>query len=78
MQAEAPLVCSCGMWGLGVNDRMEQGVCFPWALLWNTILEYFFDCSLRFAASSGPSVLGTRFLRQGDWLVLFGVFNIPF
>ena len=23
MQAETPLVCSCGMWGLGVNDRFE-------------------------------------------------------
>ena len=37
MQAEALLVCSCGMWGLGlgVNDRLEQGVGFSWTLLWN-------------------------------------------
>jgi len=35
MQAEALLVCSCGMWGLGVNDRLEQGVCFSWAVLRN-------------------------------------------
>ena len=34
-QAEALLVCSCGMWGLGVNDRLEQGVGFSWTLLWN-------------------------------------------
>ena len=35
MQAEALLACSCGMWGLGVNDCLEQGVGFSWALLWN-------------------------------------------
>ena len=29
MQAEALLVCSCGMWGLGVNGR------FSWALFRN-------------------------------------------
>ena len=28
MQAEALLVCLCGMWGLGVNDRSEKGVYF--------------------------------------------------
>ena len=35
MQAEALLVCSCGMWRLGVNDHLEQGVGFSWALLRN-------------------------------------------
>jgi hypothetical protein len=25
----------CGMWGLGVNGRLEYWVCFSWALLWN-------------------------------------------
>jgi len=35
MQAEALLTCSCGMRGLGVNDRLEQGVGFSWALLQN-------------------------------------------
>jgi len=35
MQAEALLVCSCGMWGLRVNDRLEQWVYFSWALLRN-------------------------------------------
>jgi len=35
MQAEALLTCSCGIWGLGVNDRLEQGVGFSWALLRN-------------------------------------------
>jgi len=35
MQAEALLVCSCGMWGLGVNDCLEYGVYFSWVLLWN-------------------------------------------
>jgi len=35
MQVEALLVCSCGMWGLGVNDCLEQGVGFSWALLQN-------------------------------------------
>jgi len=35
MQAEALLVCSCGMWGLGVNDHLEQGVGFSWALRQN-------------------------------------------
>ena len=31
VQAEALLACSCGMWGLGVNDHLEQGVGFSWA-----------------------------------------------
>jgi len=35
LQAEAQLVCSCGMWGLGVNDRLKKGVYFSWALLRN-------------------------------------------
>ena len=35
MQAETLLVCSCGMWGLGVNGLLEKGVCFSWALLRN-------------------------------------------
>jgi len=35
MQAEALLTCSCGMWGLGVNDHLGQGVGFSWALLRN-------------------------------------------
>jgi len=35
MQAEALLVCSCGMWGLGVNDRLERGVYFSRVLLRN-------------------------------------------
>ena len=35
MQAEALLTCSCGMRELGVNDRLEQGVGFSWALLRN-------------------------------------------
>ena len=35
MQAEALLACSCGMWRLGINDRLEQGVGFSWALLRN-------------------------------------------
>ena len=35
MQTEALLTCSCGMWGLGVNDCLEQGVGFSWALLQN-------------------------------------------
>jgi len=34
MPAEA-LLTSCGMWGLGVNDHLEQGVGFSWALLRN-------------------------------------------
>jgi len=33
LQAEAQPVCSCGMWGLGVNDRLKQGVYFSWDLL---------------------------------------------
>jgi len=37
MQAEALLDCSCGMWGLGVNDCLEQGVGFSWALLRNEV-----------------------------------------
>ena len=37
LQAEAPLVCSCGMWGLGVNDHLEKGIYFSWALLWNKL-----------------------------------------
>jgi len=37
LQAEAPLVCSCGMWGLGVNNRLEKGVYFSRALLWNEL-----------------------------------------
>jgi len=35
MQAEALPTCSCRMWGLGVNDCLEQGVGFSWALLRN-------------------------------------------
>ena len=35
MQSEALLTCSCGMRGLGVYDRLEQGVGFSWALLRN-------------------------------------------
>ena len=35
MQVEALLACSRGMWGLGVNDCLEQGVGFSWALLRN-------------------------------------------
>jgi len=35
MQVEALLALSCGMWGLGVNDCLEQGVGFSWALLRN-------------------------------------------
>ena len=35
MQSEALLTCSCGMRGLGVYDRLEQGVGFAWALLRN-------------------------------------------
>jgi len=35
MQVEALLACSCGIWGLGFNDCLEQGVSFSWALLWN-------------------------------------------
>ena len=35
MRAEALLVCSCGMWELGVNGRLELWVCFSWALLQN-------------------------------------------
>jgi len=35
MQAEALLTCSCGMWGLGVNDHLEQEVGFSWSLLRN-------------------------------------------
>ena len=35
MQDEALLARSCGMWGLGVNDCLEQGVGFSWALLQN-------------------------------------------
>jgi len=27
--AEAQLVCSCGEWGLGVNDRFERGFISP-------------------------------------------------
>ena len=34
-QAEAILVCSCGVRGLGVNDRFQQGVYFSWVLLRN-------------------------------------------
>jgi len=30
MQAEALLTCSCGMWGLGFNDRFERGLVSPW------------------------------------------------
>ena len=37
LQAEAQLVCSCGMWGLGVNERLEQGVDVSWALFRNEI-----------------------------------------
>ena len=35
MQSEALLTCSCELRGLGVNDRLEQGVAFAWALLRN-------------------------------------------
>jgi len=35
MQVEALLARACGMWGLGVNDSLEQGVGFSWALLRN-------------------------------------------
>jgi len=35
MQVEALLACSCGMWGLGVNDCLEQRVGFSWSLLRN-------------------------------------------
>ena len=35
LQAEVQLVCSCGMWGLGVNDRSKQGVYFSLPLLRN-------------------------------------------
>jgi len=35
MQSEALLTSSCGMRGLGVNDCLEQGVGFSWALLRN-------------------------------------------
>jgi len=35
MQSEALLTCSCGMRGLGVYDRLEQGVGFACALLRN-------------------------------------------
>jgi len=35
LQAEALLACSCGMWGLGVNDHLEQRFGFSWALLRN-------------------------------------------
>ena len=39
MQGEALLARSCGIWGLGlgVNDSLEQGVDFSWALLRNEI-----------------------------------------
>jgi len=37
LQAEATLVSSCGMWGLGVNDHLEKGVYFSWTLLWNEL-----------------------------------------
>ena len=32
LQAEAQLFCSCGIWGLGVNDRLKWWVYFSWAL----------------------------------------------
>jgi len=35
MQSETILTCSRGMRGLGVNDRLEQGIGFAWALLQN-------------------------------------------
>jgi len=35
MQVEALLAHACGMWGLGVNDCLEQGVGCSWVLLWN-------------------------------------------
>ena len=35
MQDEALLARSCGMWGLGVNDCLEQGVGFFRAVLRN-------------------------------------------
>jgi len=35
MQVEVLLACSCGMWGLGVNDCLEQGIGFSWTLLRN-------------------------------------------
>ena len=35
MQVEALLARSCGMWGMGVNDCLEQVVSFSWALLQN-------------------------------------------
>ena len=44
-QAEAQLVCSCGVRGLGVNDRFEQGVCFSRGLLRNECLAFFFYVS---------------------------------
>jgi hypothetical protein len=25
------------MWGLGVNDHLEKGIYFSWALLWNKL-----------------------------------------
>jgi len=28
MQAEAPLACSCGIWVLGINDRLETNTQF--------------------------------------------------
>jgi len=33
--ADELLARSCGMWGLGVDDRLKQGVGFSWALLRN-------------------------------------------
>jgi len=35
MQVEVLLARSYGMWGLGVNDCLEQVVGFSWALLRN-------------------------------------------
>jgi len=35
LQSLAQLVCSCGVWGLGVNDHFEEGVYFSWDLLRN-------------------------------------------
>ena len=32
LPAEAQLVYSCGMWGLGFNDRVKWRVCFSWVL----------------------------------------------
>jgi len=32
LQAEEQLVCSCGMWGLGVNGSLKYGVNFSWSL----------------------------------------------